>query len=150
MNAPFTLRQLTGKPAAPAPLSQSVLVIVDAQNVYRNGPLQLDGVEPALDECARLLARARALKVPVIHIQHDAGPGSPFDIHAESGAIADKVTPAAGEAVKITLSTSEMAGDNVFVKWQDAAGAEWVDGSICIQPGGYTVSDLAGAGGTTI
>ena len=113
MNAPFTLRQLTGKPAVPAPLSQSVLVIVDAQNVYRNGPLQLDGVEPALDECARLLARARALKVPVIHIQHDAGPGSPFDIHAESGAIADKVTPAAGEAVVVKRLANAFIGTDL-------------------------------------
>jgi hypothetical protein len=27
---------------------------------------------------------------PVIHIQHDAGPGSPFDVNGESGAIASR------------------------------------------------------------
>lgn len=94
-----TLRQLSGLPATPARLSESALVIVDAQNTYRGGVMQLIGVEPALDECARLLARARALKIPVIHIQHDAGPGSPYDVGAEIGAIADKVAPLAEEAV---------------------------------------------------
>lgn len=99
MTTPFTLRQLTGKPAQPAPLSASVLIIIDAQNTYRSGLLQLDGVEAALDECATLLARARALGAPVIHVQHDAGPGSPFDIRADSGAIIDKVAPLPGEVV---------------------------------------------------
>jgi hypothetical protein len=39
--------------------------------------------------------------VPVIHIQHDAGPGTPYDIRAEIGAIADKVAPAEGEPVVV-------------------------------------------------
>lgn len=71
-----------------------------------------------------------------------------FKVSIDGGAFANlatlpTVTPAAGEAVKITLSTSEMTGDNIFVKWQDAAGAEWVDGSVCIQTGTYSVGDLA-------
>lgn len=99
MTASTTLRQLSGLPAAPSRLSESALILVDAQNTYRTGVMQLSGVEPALDACASLLARARALKVPVIHIQHDAGPGSPYDIRAEIGAIADKVAPIEGEPV---------------------------------------------------
>ena len=101
MSEPVTLRQLSGLPAAPSRLSESALILVDAQNTYRTGVMQLSGVEPALDACASLLARARALKVPVIHIQHDAGPGSPYDIRAEIGAIADKVAPAEGEPVVV-------------------------------------------------
>ena len=101
MTASTTLRQLSGLPAAPSRLSESALILVDAQNTYRTGVMQLSGVEPALDACASLLARARALKVPVIHIQHDAGPGSPYDIRAEIGAIADKVAPAEGEPVVV-------------------------------------------------
>ena len=101
MTASTTLRQLSGLPAAPSRLSESALILVDAQNTYRTGVMQLSGVEPALDACASLLARARALKVPVIHIQHDAGPCSPYDIRAEIGAIADKVAPAEGEPVVV-------------------------------------------------
>ncbi len=111
--ASTTLRALSGLPATPARLSESALVIVDAQNTYRNGVMQLQGVEPALDECARLLARARALKIPVVHIQHDAGPGSPYDPSAECGAIADKVAPAAGEAVVVKNYPNAFVGTDL-------------------------------------
>ncbi len=97
--ASTTLRQLTGQPAKPARLSESALIIVDAQNTYRSGVMQLTDIEPALEQCARLLARARALNIPVVHIQHDAGPGTPYDVNAEIGAIIDSLAPAAGEAV---------------------------------------------------
>ena len=106
--ASTTLRQLSGLPATPARLSDSALIIVDAQNAYRSGVMQLEGVEPALDECARLLARARTLKIPVVHIQHDAGPGSPSDPNAECGAIADKVAMLHGGVIRWTGPVAEM------------------------------------------
>ncbi|WP_325343185.1 cysteine hydrolase family protein [Xylophilus sp.] len=98
-SASRTLRSLAGLPAAPAPLSHSVLILVDAQNTYRTGVMALEGIEPALDAAADLLRRVRALGTPVIHVQHDGGSGSPYDVGAETGAIADKVAPRAGEAV---------------------------------------------------
>lgn len=101
MSGAITLRALTGRPAAAAPLSASALILVDAQNTYRSGVMALTGIEAALDECARLLARARALQIPVVHIQHDSGPGSPYDVRTEVGAIADKVAPSSGEAVLV-------------------------------------------------
>ncbi len=61
--------------------------------------MQLEGVEAALKECAALLKRARDAGTPVIHIQHDDGPGGPYDTKARIGAIADVVAPAAGEKV---------------------------------------------------
>ena len=45
-------------PETPAPLSKSALVLIDCQNTYREGVMQLEGVEPALAECAKLLDRA--------------------------------------------------------------------------------------------
>lgn len=94
-----TLRSLLALPDTPAPLSQSALVLIDCQNTYREGIMQLEGVEPALAECATLLKRARDAGAPVIHIQHDAGPGTPYDVTAPIGAIADVVAPADGEKV---------------------------------------------------
>lgn len=94
-----TLREVAGLGQEPGALRQSALVMIDCQNTYRTGVMQLAGVEPALDEAARLLARARALAIPIIHIQHDAGPGSPYDVRARIGAIADKVAPRGGEPV---------------------------------------------------
>ena len=93
MPNPTTLRNLAGLPAAPAPLAESALVLIDCQNTYREGVMALSGVEAALDEAAAILARARRLGVPVIHIQHDAGPGTPYDVRTPIGAIADKVAP---------------------------------------------------------
>lgn len=99
MSAPLTLRAIEGLPGDPPPLKNAALVLIDCQNTYRQGTLALTGVEAALDEAARLLDTARLLKIPVFHIQHDAGVGSLFDIRSEIGAIADKVRPRDGEPV---------------------------------------------------
>ena len=96
-----TLRALTGLPATPAPLSDSALVLIDCQNTYTRGVMELDGVQSALDEVAALLDRARSAGVPVIHIQHNGGAGSPYDIDAEIGAIVDRVAPRDGESVVV-------------------------------------------------
>ena len=94
-----TLRDITGMGDVPAKLKDSALVMVDCQNTYRSGAMQLANVEPAILEAQKLLRMARELKVPIIHIQHDAGPGSPYDITVEIGAISDEVAPQSGEDV---------------------------------------------------
>ena len=99
MSTPTTLRNLVGLPPQPHRLSESALVLIDCQNTYRQGIMQLEGVESALQEAARLLERARAKGTPIFHIMHDAGPGSPYDVRAEIGQIADIVAPRPGEPV---------------------------------------------------
>ena len=94
-----TLREVAGLGQVPASLKDAALIMVDCQNTYRRGIMQLTGVEPALVEARRLLDMARDLKTPIFHIQHDAGAGSPYDIHDEIGAIANSVAPLAGEPV---------------------------------------------------
>lgn len=101
MSAPTTLRRLAGLPASPTPLSQCALVMIDAQNTYRSGTMELAGIEAALDQCSVLLKRARVAGIPIFHIQHDAGAGSPYDIRTEFGAIAEKVRPIDGELVVV-------------------------------------------------
>lgn len=96
-----TLRELTGLPTEPVGLGDSALVMIDCQNTYTYGVMELDGVQRALDEAAVLLDRARSAGIPIIHIQHNAGPGSPYDIEADSGAIVDRVAPRAGEPVVV-------------------------------------------------
>lgn len=98
-NARPTLRSLLALPDTPESLAKSALILIDCQNTYREGIMQLEGVEPALAECAKLLQRARDGGTPVIHIQHDAGPGSPYDTKAHIGTIADVVAPKPGETV---------------------------------------------------
>lgn len=71
--------------------------MVDCQNTYVDGPMQLVGVDQAMDEAQRVLDRARAAGTPIIHIAHDAGAGSPYDIQAATGRIADQVAPIGDE-----------------------------------------------------
>jgi nicotinamidase-related amidase len=94
-----TLRDLMGLGHEPGSLADAALVMIDCQNTYREGVMQLTGVEAALMEARRVLDQARALGRPVIHIQHDAGPGTPYDVNAPIGRIADIVAPLAGEIV---------------------------------------------------
>jgi len=96
-----TLRQLTGASPVPAPLGRSALVVIDAQNTYTTGVMRLEGVEAALAETRTLLDRARAQGRPVIHIVHDDGPGSLYDVRAPIGRIVDSVAPLPDEPVII-------------------------------------------------
>jgi nicotinamidase-related amidase len=99
--ASLTLRALTGMTPDPAPISKSALVLIDCQQTYREGIMQLVDVEPALEEAAALLKRFRDAGRPVIHIMHDAGPGTPYDTTVPLGQIADSVAPIEGETVII-------------------------------------------------
>lgn len=105
-----TLRHLLALPDSPAPISESVLVLIDCQQTYREGIMRLEGVEPALHEAAALLKRFRAEGRPVIHIMHDAGPDSPFDVNAPIGQIAKEVAPIEGETVIVKNLPSSFEG----------------------------------------
>ncbi len=94
-----TLRALSGLPSTPASLADSALIMIDCQNTYVRGVMALDGVAGALDEAAKLLARARSAGIPIFHIKHDAGEGSPYDVRAEIGQIVEMVAPEGDEAV---------------------------------------------------
>ena len=101
MSEPTTLRALAGLPQHPVRLAESTLVLIDCQNTYTRGVMELDGVQAALDEVEALLDRARSAGIPIIHIQHDDGPGSLYDIEGDSGAIVPRVAPHNGEPVVV-------------------------------------------------
>jgi nicotinamidase-related amidase len=119
-----TLRELMGLGDAPVPLGQSTLIMIDCQNTYRQGVMQLDGVEDALAEAAQLLARARAAGGPVFHIKHDAGEGSPYDVHAEIGQISEEVAPVAGEPVIVKNFPSAFVGTDLEAQLRGASSGE--------------------------
>ncbi|MGB3356470.1 MAG: isochorismatase family protein [Mycobacterium sp.] len=95
-----TLRAMSGLPLEPVSLADSALVLIDCQNTYTRGVMELEGVQAALDEAAALLDRARTAGIPVIHIQHDDG-GGLYDIEGESGAIVAQVAPRDAEPVVV-------------------------------------------------
>lgn len=71
-----------------------------------------------------------------------------FKVSIDGGALANPatlpaVTPASSKMVKVTLSTSEMTGDNITLIASDAAGAEWMDLIVNIQTTARQIDDLA-------
>lgn len=108
-----TLRALTGLPAEPTSLADQTLILIDCQNTYTRGVMELDGVQAALDEAAALLDRARSAGIPIIHIQHDAGPGSPYDVTADIGAIVDRVAPREMEPVVVKNYPNSFVGTDL-------------------------------------
>ena len=129
MTASKTLRELTGMGHTPTTIGQSALILIDCQNTYRQGIMRLEGVEHALADCQSLLQRFRDAGRPVIHIQHNAGVGSPYDITAPIGAIADPVAPRDGEPVVVKAYPSSCQKTNLHELLQ-----------------GYGVTDLTIAG----
>jgi nicotinamidase-related amidase len=99
MTAPKTLLQMAGADLTPAKLANASLVVIDAQNEYRDGALPLDGVGAAIAAGAELLAAARERGAPIFHIAHKGRPGGAFDRAAHRGQIVAEMTPAAGEPV---------------------------------------------------
>jgi nicotinamidase-related amidase len=93
-----------------APLSQSTLILIDAQQTYTTGPLELTDIDAAIQHSAELLERARGAGAPVIHVQHDAGEGSLFDIRGESGAIVDALAPREGESTVVKAHPNSFFG----------------------------------------
>ncbi|MEU3051873.1 isochorismatase family protein [Streptomyces griseus] len=89
-----TLRELNKLDETPATLADATLILVDYQNTYTEGVMELDGWKPAVENTAALLKRARAAKTPVIHIV-DKG----YDLSSEAGQIIPALKPAKGEPV---------------------------------------------------
>lgn len=96
---PQTMFQLTGRSHAPASLKSATLVVIDAQEEYRSGVLQLPGLDEALAEIAALLAAARAQGTPVVHIKHLGIPGGVLDPRGPRGDHLPEVLPLPGELV---------------------------------------------------
>ncbi|MFT3802327.1 MAG: cysteine hydrolase family protein [Burkholderiaceae bacterium] len=125
MNPSTTLRQLNGLDATPATLADATLILVDYQNTYTRGVMELTGWQPALASASELLARARAAGTKVIHVIHDGGKGSPYDLTADIGQIHPCVAPAAGEPVVVKTAPNAFV-DTDLGEHVDAAGNKQV------------------------
>lgn len=99
MTLPQTMLQLSGRGYAPAKLANATLVIIDAQEEYRDGVLALPGLARSLPEITRLLAAAREARAPIVHVRHLGIPGGLFDPQGHRGQIMPEVAPISGETV---------------------------------------------------
>jgi nicotinamidase-related amidase len=106
---PRTLFQMASAVPVAARLSDSVLIIIDAQREYVDGVLPLDGVEAAIAETAGLLKRARAAGTPVVHVVHRGG-GAFFNPQGPGFQIVEPLRPLPGERVIEKQRVSAFAG----------------------------------------
>ncbi|TXM70719.1 cysteine hydrolase family protein [Methylobacterium sp. WL120] len=118
-----TLRAISGLSPEPTSLKGAALVMIDLQETYRQGVMRLEGVEAAIREAAALLARARNAGIPIIHVQHDAGPGSPYDVKAPIGQISSEVAPQGSEPVITKAYPNAFVGTDLQAQLE-AAGVK--------------------------
>ena len=104
-----TIRQLLGAEPGPSALSDSILLIIDAQREYVDGKLRLAGIERSLAAGGQLLARARAAGSPVVHVLHRGG-GPLFDPEGVHYQPAAPLIPQTGEAVVEKTLANAFAG----------------------------------------
>lgn len=109
---PPTFLELAGAPRIVPHFRDSVVLIVDAQHEYAAaGRVPLAGLPAALRQTQRLLARARAAHVPVIHIQQISPPARRvFQADTPAIAFAAEAAPAAGETVIVKTLPNAFAG----------------------------------------
>jgi nicotinamidase-related amidase len=107
---------------APAPLAESTLIMIDCQNTYTRGVMELSGVQAALDQAEELLDRARSAGIPVVHIMQEDGPGTPYDINDEIGQIVGRVAPREGEPVFVKNYPNSFIGTGLHERLQAAPG----------------------------
>lgn len=119
--ATTTLRELNGFDETPASLMRRDLILVDYQNTYVGGVMELDGWQAALDSASALLGRAREAGAKVIHVINDGGEGTPYDIRAEIGRIHPSVAAIEGEPVVVKTAPNAFVGTDLG-EHVDAAG----------------------------
>jgi nicotinamidase-related amidase len=119
---PQTLRQIAGAPDGPAPLSDSVLVLIDHQMEYVTGGLPLAGMAAAVAEARALLALARTQGVPVFHVVHHGRIGGPlFDPSGPGVPVIPDLAPTEGEAVVVKSLPNAFAGTELH-QWVRETG----------------------------
>lgn len=94
-----TLRDLDGSDQSPASLTNATLLLINYQNTYTRGILELTGWGLALEAAASLLLEARSVGTKIIHIIQDGGTGTPCDIRKDTGRIHNAVAPGNDEPV---------------------------------------------------
>ncbi|KAF4446836.1 putative amidases related to nicotinamidase [Fusarium austroafricanum] len=77
MASATSFRELVGVPPSTASPSDSVLIIIDAQNEYAEGMLQVANVTESRKAIASLLEKYRAANGSIVHVVHDTPEGAP-------------------------------------------------------------------------
>lgn len=109
-------------------MSKRAVLVVDLQNDYfPTGQFPLVGIEPAMENAARVIADARDKGDTVVHIRHEfADADAPFFAPGSEGAqIHTSVAPAEGEPVIVKNQINAFL-DTDLKQVFDAGGIEEV------------------------
>lgn len=77
MASATSFRELIGIQPSSASPSDSVLIIIDAQNEYAEGKLQVTNVSESRKAIAELLEKYRAANGSIVHVVHATPEGAP-------------------------------------------------------------------------
>lgn len=113
MFQPQTMLQLSGRSYAPAQLNNATLLIIDVQEEYRTGVLALPDLDSALGDIQQLVARARHVGTPIVHVHHLGITGGLFDPQGVRGQIMPEAAPQAGESVIAKRLPNAFAGTDL-------------------------------------
>ena len=116
MSEPKTLLTLAGYVPPIAQFTNTVLIIIDAQNEYIKGPIQVPDVVEATARAKTLLTAVRHASGKVIHIVHHGSPDGLFDLMGHRGAIIDDLKPRDGETVIKKTKPNAFADTDLAVK----------------------------------
>src|SRR3546814_19365942 len=97
-------------------MSKRTVLVVDLQNDYLpTGPFPLVGIEPAIDNAARVIADARAKGDKVVHVRHEfPGADATFFAPGSDGAqIHPTGEPAGDEQNRHSLGEGQRGEDRV-------------------------------------
>jgi nicotinamidase-related amidase len=96
---PQTLLSLAGREPVVPKLADSALVLIDYQNEYLKGPLELPDAAPAIAVAERMLNAARVAGSRIIHVLQKGSTGGSFDRAGWGGQPIEQLKPVAFEDV---------------------------------------------------
>ncbi|KAF5026728.1 hypothetical protein F66182_1146 [Fusarium sp. NRRL 66182] len=100
MASATSFRQLIGLQPSTASPSDSSLIIIDAQNEYAEGKLQVANVAESRKAIASLLEKYRSANGSIVHVVHAVPEGAPvFTPNTKLAQEFDELKPKDGEAV---------------------------------------------------
>lgn len=114
MASAASFRQLVGVPPSTASPSDSTLIIIDAQNEYAEGKLQVSNVATSRKVIASLLQKYREAKGDIVHVMHKTPDGAPlFTPGTRLAEEFDELSPQDGEKVIQKLHPGSFAGTDL-------------------------------------
>ncbi|KAG8625333.1 hypothetical protein KVT40_007084 [Elsinoe batatas] len=100
MSSATSFRQLIGVPPSTASPTDSTLIIIDAQNEYASGKLQVSNAPSSRKAIASLLEKYRSAGGDIVHVVHQTPEGAPvFTPNTPLAEEFEELAPKSGEKV---------------------------------------------------